>query len=62
MVYLMLADKGEAVGVEQLTKIQKLSPTYLSKIFTKLVKAALIRVAAVIKDHDSFRVALLVAS
>ncbi|MBS3681099.1 Rrf2 family transcriptional regulator [Ornithinibacillus massiliensis] len=42
MVYLMLADKGEAVGVEQLAKIQKLSPTYLSKILTKLVKAGLI--------------------
>ncbi|GIN37213.1 Rrf2 family transcriptional regulator [Heyndrickxia oleronia] len=42
MVYLTLAPKGKTVGVEQLAKIQNLSPTYLSKILTKLVKAGLI--------------------
>ncbi|MEN1937856.1 Rrf2 family transcriptional regulator [Paenibacillus sp. 102] len=42
MVYLTLAPKGKAIGVEQLAKIQNLSPTYLSKILTKLVKAGLI--------------------
>jgi len=42
MVYLTLTEKGKAVGVEQLAKIQDLSPTYLSKILTKLVKAGLI--------------------
>ncbi|WP_078393699.1 Rrf2 family transcriptional regulator [Shouchella patagoniensis] len=42
MVYLTLAPKGNAVGVEQLAKVQDLSPTYLSKILTKLVKAGLI--------------------
>ncbi len=42
MVYLILAPKGNAVGVEQLAKTQDLSPTYLSKILTKLVKAGLI--------------------
>ncbi|GGH73158.1 Rrf2 family protein [Pullulanibacillus pueri] len=42
MVYLTLAPKGKSVGVEQLAKIQDLSPTYLSKILTKLVKAGLI--------------------
>ncbi|PKG23969.1 Rrf2 family transcriptional regulator [Niallia nealsonii] len=42
MVYLTLTEKGKAVGVEQLAKIQDLSSTYLSKILTKLVKAGLI--------------------
>ena len=42
MVYLSLIPKGKLVGVEQLAKIQNLSPTYLSKILTKLVKAGLI--------------------
>ncbi|WP_264738940.1 Rrf2 family transcriptional regulator [Cytobacillus firmus] len=42
MVYLTLTPKGRSVGVEQLAKIQNLSPTYLSKILTKLVKAGLI--------------------
>ncbi|MED5099617.1 Rrf2 family transcriptional regulator [Niallia circulans] len=42
MVYLTLAPRGKAVGVDQLAKIQDLSPTYLSKILTKLVKAGLI--------------------
>lgn len=42
MVYLTLTPKGKSVGVEQLAKIQNLSPTYLSKILTKLVKAGLI--------------------
>ncbi|KHF39250.1 Rrf2 family transcriptional regulator [Halalkalibacter okhensis] len=42
MVYLTLAHKGQSVGVDQLAKTQNLSPTYLSKILTKLVKAGLI--------------------
>lgn len=42
MVYLTLTPKGKAVGVDHLAKIQNLSPTYLSKILTKLVKAGLI--------------------
>lgn len=42
MVFLTLAPKGKATGVEHLAKIQNLSPTYLSKILTKLVKAGLI--------------------
>lgn len=42
MVYLTLTPKGKAVGVEQLAKMQNLSPTYLSKILTKLVKAGLV--------------------
>ncbi|QTM98223.1 Rrf2 family transcriptional regulator [Sediminibacillus dalangtanensis] len=42
MVYLMSAPRGKTVGVDQLAKAQDLSPTYLSKILTKLVKAGLI--------------------
>lgn len=42
MVFLTLAPKGKAIGVEPLAKMQELSPTYLSKILTKLVKAGLI--------------------
>lgn len=42
MVFLTLAPKGKAIGVEPLAKMQDLSPTYLSKILTKLVKSGLI--------------------
>lgn len=42
MIYLLLVPKGEAVGVNQLAKMQKLSPTYLSKILGKLSKGGLI--------------------
>lgn len=42
MVHLTLEPKGQAVSMEQLASMQDLSPTYLSKIMTKLVKAGLI--------------------
>ncbi|MFB5660460.1 RrF2 family transcriptional regulator [Alteribacillus sp. HJP-4] len=42
MVYLTISAGNQAVGVDQLAKVQHLSPTYLSKILTKLVKAGLI--------------------
>lgn len=42
MVHLAMASTNEAVRVEDLAKRQKLSPTYLSKILTKLAKAGLI--------------------
>lgn len=42
MVYLADKPKGTSIGVERLAETQKLSPTYLSKILTKLVKAGLI--------------------
>ncbi|VDG98137.1 HTH-type transcriptional repressor NsrR [Lysinibacillus sphaericus] len=42
MVYLIHLPQGNTVGVQELAKIQKLSPTYLSKILTKLTKAGLI--------------------
>lgn len=42
MVHLMGVPKENAVGVQELAEMQKLSPTYLSKILTKLTKAGLI--------------------
>ncbi|BBH22875.1 Rrf2 family transcriptional regulator [Paenibacillus baekrokdamisoli] len=42
MVYLVVAPKGKTIGVRPLADIQSVSPTYLSKILTKLVKAGLI--------------------
>lgn len=42
MVYLMTLPEGDRVGVQSLAEIQKLSPTYLSKILTKLAQAGLI--------------------
>lgn len=42
MVHLMLQPRGSSVGVQELAENQHLSPTYLSKILTKLTKAGLI--------------------
>jgi Rrf2 family protein len=42
MVHLMLQPRGSSVGVQELAEMQHLSPTYLSKILTKLTKAGLI--------------------
>lgn len=42
MVHLAMEPSEESVKVEELAERQKLSPTYLSKILTKLVKANLI--------------------
>lgn len=42
MVHLMRVPKENAIGVQELAEMQKLSPTYLSKILTKLTKAGLI--------------------
>jgi len=42
MVFLTLNPNGKSMSVESLAEMQKLSPTYLSKILTKLVKAGLI--------------------
>ncbi|GGA46394.1 RrF2 family transcriptional regulator [Psychrobacillus lasiicapitis] len=42
MIHLMLQPGGSPVGVKELAEMQKLSPTYLSKILTKLAKAGLI--------------------
>ena len=42
MLYFVALPLGKTIGVQQLAELQGLSPTYLSKILTKLVKAGLI--------------------
>ena len=42
MLYFVALPTGKTIGVQQLAELQELSPTYLSKILTKLVKADLI--------------------
>ncbi|RCW63335.1 Rrf2 family transcriptional regulator [Saliterribacillus persicus] len=42
IVHLMLQPGGSSMGVQELAEMQNLSPTYLSKILTKLTKAGLI--------------------
>jgi Rrf2 family protein len=42
MLHFVALPLGETIGVQQLAERQRLSPTYLSKILTKLVKAGLI--------------------
>ncbi len=42
MLYFVALPLGKTIGVQQLAAFQGLSPTYLSKILTKLVKAGLI--------------------
>ena len=43
MLYFMVLPSGKNIGVQQLAEMQKISPTYLSKILTKLVKAGMIQ-------------------
>ncbi|WP_079527953.1 Rrf2 family transcriptional regulator [Halobacillus hunanensis] len=42
MVYLLTLPRGNTIGVQNLAETQNLSPTYLSKILTKLAKGGLI--------------------
>ena len=42
MLYFVALPLGTTIGVQQLAELQELSPTYLSKILTKLVKAGMI--------------------
>lgn len=42
MLYLVALPVGKTIGVQQLSELQELSPTYLSKILTRLVKAGMI--------------------
>ncbi|KGA98389.1 Rrf2 family transcriptional regulator [Alkalihalobacillus alcalophilus ATCC 27647 = CGMCC 1.3604] len=42
MIYLIVQPGANTVGVQELAEMQQLSPTYLSKILTKLTKAGLI--------------------
>lgn len=46
MLYLIAVAPDRPVGVQQLADTQDVSPTYLSKILTKLVKAGLIESAS----------------
>ncbi|CQR57204.1 Rrf2 family transcriptional regulator [Paenibacillus sonchi] len=46
MLYLVAAAPNKPIGVQQLAERQGVSPTYLSKILTKLVKADLIESAS----------------
>jgi Rrf2 family protein len=46
MLYLVVASPNKPVGVQQLAERQEVSPTYLSKILTKLVKAGMIESAS----------------
>src|SRR5690606_33254952 len=46
MVHLAVATPDKPMGVQQLARQQKLSPTYLSKILTKLVKEGLVQSAS----------------
>lgn len=45
MMYFVALPLGKTIGVQRLAEIQELSPTYLSKILTKLVKAGMIQSA-----------------
>ena len=42
MLYFVALPPGTTMGVQQLAALQALSPTYLSKILTKLVQAGLL--------------------
>ncbi|TFJ91217.1 Rrf2 family transcriptional regulator [Lentibacillus salicampi] len=42
MVYLLTLPRNSTIGVQSLAEMQNLSPTYLSKILTKLAKGGLI--------------------
>ena len=42
MLFFVASPPGKTIGVQQLAELQKISPTYLSKILTRLVKAGLI--------------------
>ena len=42
MVHLIRLPQNSTIGVQELAEFQKLSPTYLSKILTKLTKGGLI--------------------
>ncbi|WP_440112962.1 Rrf2 family transcriptional regulator [Paenibacillus sp. QZ-Y1] len=42
MLFLVATEPEQLVSVHQLADMQKVSPTYLSKILTKLVKAGMI--------------------
>jgi len=46
MVYLVQQEANKSIGVQQIAETFSVSPTYLSKILTKLVKAGIIESAS----------------
>lgn len=42
MVYLAIVPSGKTIGVKQLAEVQKVSPSYLSKVLTNLVKSGFV--------------------
>ena len=42
MLYFVALPQGTTIGVQRLAELQRRSPTYLSKILTRLVKAGMI--------------------
>lgn len=42
MMYFVALPSGQTIGLQQLATLQEISPTYLSKILTRLVKAGMI--------------------
>ncbi|MBB3108850.1 Rrf2 family protein [Paenibacillus phyllosphaerae] len=46
MLFLAIEPQKKPIGVQQLAQQQEVSPTYLSKILTKLVKAGMIESAS----------------
>ena len=53
MLHLAIATPNRLTGVQQLADFQKVSPTYLSKILTKLVKAGMVESSP--GAHGGFR-------
>jgi Rrf2 family protein len=53
MLFLVAATPNKPIGVQQLAEKQDVSPTYLSKILTKLVKAGMIESAS--GAHGGYR-------
>jgi Rrf2 family protein len=49
IVYLALLPSGKTIGVKPLAEVQKVSPTYLSKVLTNLVKAGFIESSTGVK-------------
>lgn len=43
LFYMIDAKKGATIGIKELAELNKLSESYLSKIFTKLRKAGIVR-------------------
>ncbi len=43
LFYMVEAPKGSTIGIKELAELNKLPETYLSKVFTKLRKAGIVR-------------------